>query len=388
VAILLVFALVYPLLELGIWFGFLLDNLFFRDYQNYKIETPIFIIGNPRSGTTFLHRLLALDQDRFSTMAMWQILFAPSVSQRKMVSLLTSVDRRLGHPLKRLQLAIEERWQDENPMHAISFSAPEEDDYLLLHIWSALTTGLSAGLLEEAIPYTYFDSAVAESDRRRIMEFYHGCVQRHLYATARNSGQHYLAKNPALCPKIGSVWRRFPEARFIYLVRNPLEMVPSYVDMMHFSWRAIGDPTGGGSALRDYVVEMAKHWYSYPLQQLAMRPSGSYVIVRYDELVSNPVETVTKIYKQLDLELGKVYRERLLKEGKTALRYKSRHKYSMASTGLSMEQLIAEFRDIFAQFDFETGLPGDGAQEICSKADPQYTITVAKEVTRRSAILR
>ena len=38
----------------------LMDNIFFN-YQKIKINKPLFIIGFPRSGTTFLHKMLLKD---------------------------------------------------------------------------------------------------------------------------------------------------------------------------------------------------------------------------------------------------------------------------------------------------------------------------------------
>jgi len=35
-----------------------LDEIFYPDYKKQKIEKPVFIIGNPRSGTTFLYDLM------------------------------------------------------------------------------------------------------------------------------------------------------------------------------------------------------------------------------------------------------------------------------------------------------------------------------------------
>ena len=35
-----------------------LDRIAFPGYRQQPIDRPIFIVGNPRSGTTFLHRLL------------------------------------------------------------------------------------------------------------------------------------------------------------------------------------------------------------------------------------------------------------------------------------------------------------------------------------------
>ena len=93
--------LLYPLLEAVIWLGLLLDDVFFRAYRRVQITAPVFIVGNFRSGTTLLHRLLALDRERFATMKMWEILLAPSILQRKLAFLLPALDRRLGHLLHR-----------------------------------------------------------------------------------------------------------------------------------------------------------------------------------------------------------------------------------------------------------------------------------------------
>ena len=182
--------LLYPLFELVTWFSLLLDEIFFRAYRRLEITAPVFIVGNFRSGTTLLHRLLAKDEKRFSSMKMWEILFAPSIVQRKVVSALAALDRRLGGPVHKRVAKMEDHWHKANVLHRTSLREPEEDDYLLLHIWSALTIGLSSGLLEEATPYAYFDTMLPEAERTRIMTFYRRCVQRHLHARVSSLARH------------------------------------------------------------------------------------------------------------------------------------------------------------------------------------------------------
>ena len=46
------------ILRIIISFFLILDNIFFPSLINAKIKNPITIVGNPRSGTTFLHRYL------------------------------------------------------------------------------------------------------------------------------------------------------------------------------------------------------------------------------------------------------------------------------------------------------------------------------------------
>jgi hypothetical protein len=357
VAVIVGFYLLFPLLELAIWLGLLLDEVLFREYQQEPIESPVFIVGNPRSGTTLLHRLLTKDVERFSTMRMWEILLSPSVLQRRVVGAFAALDRRLGGPLKKRVRALEEGWQQQNLMHRVSFWAPEEDDYLLLHIWSALTAGLTSGVLEEAARYTRFDTALPKEEREWIMAFYSRCVKRHLYAHRRNEGtgrRQYLAKNPAFSPKLDTALQHYPDAKIIYLVRSPLDMIPSYVSLMEFTWGIVGQPVEG-DALLTYIQDMAQHWYTYPLERLERAPEDSYVVVKYDDLVADPEKMVSEIYGQLGFEISPRFARVLRDEAERASRFRSRHHYSLEQMGLAREQIVAEYQDVFNRFEFDVG---------------------------------
>jgi hypothetical protein len=350
--ILLVFHVAYPLVEVGVWLGLRLDDLFFPGYRRLRVESPVFIVGNPRSGTTFLHRLMARDESRFLAMEMWEILFAPSILGRKIVRGASALDCRLGGLLNRVVDVNERYWHKENVMHRVSLRLPEEDDYLLLHIWSALTAGLSAGLLEEAVPYTYFDTALPPAERKRVMDFYELCLKRHLYAHPEAAGRQYLAKNPSLCPKVGSILERFPDARIIYLVRNPLDMIPSYTSMMDFTWRVIGIPDCS-DRLHEYVLDMAQHWYHYPLERLAQAPEASYIVIRYDDLVVDPERAVTEIYQRFGFEMSPAYGEVLHQEAVKAESFTSQHHYSLEDEDLARRQIVERCGDIIQRFGFD-----------------------------------
>lgn len=355
IAILVAFFIFFPLLEIFVWVGLFFDTIRFRNYRREPVDSPVFIIGNPRSGTTFLHRLLSRDIKRFSTMQMWEILIAPSITQRKVIEGLATALQRMGRWFSERLARVEDGWHQKNVMHDVSLREPEEDDYLLLHIWSALTIGLSAGILQEAIPYTYFDSKLPVKERTRIMAFYKSCVQRHLHCdrVCRNRpGRQYLAKNPALSPKVDTVFATFPDARFVYLVRNPLEVIPSYVSMMMFSWRVLGIPLND-NRLRDYIIDMAHHWYRYPLEILDRGPENSSIIIRYDDMVRDPGRTVKEIYDRFDFKVSPEFTEVLAAETARARRYKSRHRYVLHELGLSRDMILSEFKIVFERFGFD-----------------------------------
>ena len=48
------------------------------------IERPVFVVGHARSGTTFVHRLMSQDEDRFSVFRLYELYF-PSLLQKKLI---------------------------------------------------------------------------------------------------------------------------------------------------------------------------------------------------------------------------------------------------------------------------------------------------------------
>jgi len=366
---LVAFYLLFPLLELVIWFGFLLDDVFFRGYRRMEIEQPVFIVGNPRSGTTFLQRLLARDRENFTSMQLWEILLAPSVTYRKVVQALVSLDRLLGGPLQRRMAAQERRWKEENVMHRVALRAPEEDQYLLVHIWSTLAVWTFSGILEEAEPYTFFDDQVPQAEKERIMGFYRRCIQRYLYARAGGRGRavHYLSKNPSASPKIDALYEFFPDAKIVYLARNPLDVIPSYVSLLDYTWRFFGDPLRDYGS-RDYVLDMARHWYTYPLERLERAPEDSYAVVNFDDLVDDAEQTVADIYRRFGFEIGPAFAQVLREEAERARNHRSEHDYSLEQVGLTREQIVARYADVFDRFGFDTR---EGAIETGTRVEKQ-----------------
>jgi hypothetical protein len=358
----------YGLVEILTWIGFLLDEILFPGYREAEIEEPVYIIGNPRSGTTFLQRLLAKDQATFLSMRTWEMLLAPSVTMRKVFWAVSSLDDRIGSPVARLLGILEEGWQEDNVVHRIALRAPEEDEYLLIHIFSTLKIWLYVAMLDEAERYTYFDSQMDQEEKDRIMAFYARCLRRHAHAHGIGD-RHYLAKNPHFSPMVDTLYRRFPGAKIIYLARNPLDMVPSYVSLKENEWQLLGDPVETYSS-RKYILDMAKHWYTYPLERLDEAPPDSAVVVNFNDLVTDARMVVTRIYERFGLALSPEFDEILMQATQRARQHESEHEYSLGEMGLSREQIVSEYGEVFERFGFETrspqapaGKPSAGAAE-------------------------
>lgn len=352
VVLLLIAYPAYFLLELVTWAGLLMDEVLFPSYRDVKIKQPIYIVGNPRSGTTFLQRLLARDEATFNSMRTWEMLLAPSITMRKAFWALSRLDRRLGGPVHRLLGMLEESWQEDNVVHRIAIRAPEEDEYLLIHIFSSLKIWLYVAMLDEAAPYTHFDSQMPEDEKERIMGFYKRCIQRHLYAHG-DRDKHYLAKNPHFSPMVDALYEHLPGAKFIYLARNPLDMIPSYISLKENEWQLLGSPVEKYGS-REYVLDMAEHWYTYPLERLAQAPEDSYIVLNFEDLVASARETVQEIYDRFGLELSPAFDEVLEQAAERARDHDSEHEYSLHEMGLTREQIVSRYQEVFERFGFDT----------------------------------
>ena len=87
----------YPFWQLSLRAAYLLDNLFYPDHQDQEIKEPVFIVGNFRSGTTFLHRLLNKD-DQSTSFSSWELYLAPSVVGRFFYRWLMKINYAVGNP--------------------------------------------------------------------------------------------------------------------------------------------------------------------------------------------------------------------------------------------------------------------------------------------------
>lgn len=375
------FYVLFPLFEIITRLCFLLDDVLFPSYRKQEIKAPVFIVGNPRSGTTFLHRLLARDDENFTWMQTWEILLAPSITQRKVVEALRGLDRRLGSPVSRWISAQQQRWQRENTLHKVTLQAPEEDAYLLLHIWSTIMVWLYSGLLDGLDTWARFDTAMPEKEKRRVMAFYVKCLQRHQHARG-GGNHHYLAKNPTFSPKIDTLYEYFPDAKIIYLARSPLNVIPSFASMLRFEWEVIGSPFEERSDF-SRILDMIDHWYAYPLERLARAPARSHVVVNFDAMVDAPDQTVHAIYDRFGLEISPAFAGILRRETIKSRNYRSNNNHSLQGTGISREEILERFEYVFDRFGFETQ-KSETWGEIKQPSSPQSATPTRNKCPRKA----
>ncbi|HEX2992084.1 MAG TPA: sulfotransferase [Anaerolineales bacterium] len=346
---LLLFYTVWPVGQLIHWLCFFLDDVFFPGHKTQLIEKPLFILGNLRSGSTFLHRLLSRDIETFTSLTTWDIYLTPSVTQKKITQFFSRLDKKLGGHVHRLLYEFDRRTLGQFKIHRISFFQPEEDENILLHIWDSFWVSFLFPFMDELPNYQHFDEALSPEHKRRIMTFYKSMLQRHMYATGK---KYFVAKNPAFSPKIETLLEFFPDARIIYLARNPLDMLPSTISWINYARRVFTEPEEKYLYL-DEILDFTQHWYRYPLQYIDSHPSPRHLILNYDDLIQRPELVIRSFYEQfgypdkpgLDIIVDEAVKE--------TLTFKTDHVYSYQEMGFSRKQIVEIYGDIFERFGFD-----------------------------------
>ena len=344
-------ALLYFLVMLVMGFFILLfrlaDEIFFPSHRKIKINAPVFIISNPRSGTTFLHRLMCTDEEKFVHIKMYHTII-PSITFFKLIHFLDSIDNRMGKPLSKLIQWIEKKlfkgWED---VHAAGFNRSEEDEGL--YFLSGISPALSL-----ITPYLkhfrelYILDRLDEKKKARIRKYYCSTLQRWMYVLGED--KQFLCKSVMSIGRLQLLQELFPDMRIVYLARNPYEAIPSFVEMFSSTWKAIGFKIPANAEQTHELAELAIIYYQYFNEQKQnIRPENQ-VTLKYEDLVSNPYACVMKIYQQFDFKMSAAMQEKLQKESTISKSYKSKHYYSLEQYGLDKKEIYKALPFVFNEY--------------------------------------
>lgn len=345
----LLWYLVIPIHQLLTFICFYLDEIFFPAYRHQEIKAPVFIVGNFRSGSTLLQRLMARDR-HFTSMNVAEIYIAPTITQRKFWKFMGGIDRIFFGGRGRKYLGTRDKqWLDTIQMHKVGLFTPDEDEGLLITIWSTMFLQFVFPLFDELPAYDRFDEELAPKQRRRILGFYRAIIRRHLFYTGGD--RLYLAKSPGHTSRIDSLLEFFPDARIIYLARNPIRLVPSALNFFKYIWSYMGIPDGA-RRFQKAMFRQFKYWYLYPMQRFKELPAARYMVLRYNDFVADIEGTIEKLYAWMNLPISEGFHEIIDQVVQSNHAYESDNVYRLEDLGLTRQMIADEFHEVFEIFQF------------------------------------
>jgi hypothetical protein len=257
-------------------------RLFLPRVAETRVEAPIFVLGHARSGTTFLHQLLALDSR----------LAYPNVFQVYYPHTFLSAEPLLARVLGALMPG--KRPQDDV---AIGISAPAEDE-----IATCVATGLSP-YMQVAFPrrrgdysrfLTFRDAEPAELSRWK------DALLLFTRKLAWKYGRPLVLKSPPHTARIRLLLELFPDARFVHVRRHPFRVYQSCRHLEGLALRsfALQRPTADHeeSLLAEY-----RQMYEAYFEDRKLIPAGRLHELAFEDLKADPLSQLRGLYRGLGL---------------------------------------------------------------------------------------
>lgn len=278
------------------------------------IQRPVFITGMPRSGSTFLHELMAEDPEN-RTPRVWEVMFP--IPTRK--SARSSVDPRIRKAeaclwwFRRLAPLAD-------GMYPIRAATPHEcvgiHSYTMLSQEFVLTCRIPAyeAFLREG------NLGPAYAWQKRFLQY------------LQLSGRHknWILKSPEHVYGLDHLLSVFPDAVVIQTHRNPLEVLRSSLQLNEMLEGVFAYPADRAQTeIREArsLIESMESIRSF--RKAHPEFSGRFIDVHYDDLVSDPLEVIRHIYHRLNWHLLEPASERIKRLAATRSRYKKRHRRPM-----------------------------------------------------------
>ncbi|HVY36685.1 MAG TPA: sulfotransferase [Polyangia bacterium] len=348
-------ALLFAVVRTVVGTAMALDNLVSGRLRRTKATRPIVLVGNPRTGTTFLQRFLS-DEGFGKGMELFLMLY-PSLLLQKLL-----------RPLLPLLEKISPAKFHTTDAHQTSLSSVETDDVAVLfrYLDGFFLYGFFLSF-EDQDMLPAFDPRIRDTSARDF-DWLDKLWRRSLvlHGTDRN-----IAKLFSVAVRLPQFLQRFPDAQILYMARDPLSVIPSSMSLVigvldrAFGFWSLPEPVR-----KRWLDRMYKAWILLLQKFHEDWTTGAIdrrrvFIVRYDRMMADFEGMMDEMCAFLNHPMTPELRATIAKRGEKQRKYESEHKYDLEKFGLTEEQVRRD-----CAFFYDTFLPPLGARPAALASVP------------------
>jgi len=249
-------------------------------------EPPIFVIGHWRTGTTLLHDLFSTDPN----------LAYPTTYECFFPHHFLLTENTLPKMMK--VLLPKKRPQDDVP---VGFDRPQEEEFGMMILGKGTPYITHAWPRFGPADTEYLDfKGLSDAAKKKWADAYMWLYRR---LVLKHGPKRLVMKTPANAARLKLLTKLFPDARYVYLARNPLEVFPSTVKLWRalYSTQGLHNPPNLDPWLDDYVLDMFARLTEGYEEDKHLIPKDRLVELRYEDFVKDPVANMREIYRRLDI---------------------------------------------------------------------------------------
>jgi hypothetical protein len=295
------------------------------------IQAPVFITGMPRSGTTFLHRLILQDPNTIAP-RLFQLVYPHASRAGRFETALRK--RWVG-----LQLVLFRMLSPEfNALHPVAVDAPEECTDITAHVFQSLR-------FESTYRVPSYSSWL---QRRGLLHAYrfHRRFLQHLDADL--PGRKWILKSPDHVFALDDIREVYPDARLVFIHRDPVRVLASVARLTEVLRRPFARSIDRVEVGRDVTaswVDGAQRMSTLPARD------NSVLHLHYQQIVRSPLDAVRAVYRHCSLVLTEEAEARMRRWLGAAVNVgRPSRDYSLAEFGLDphlLRERFARYTDTF-----------------------------------------
>ena len=304
-----------------------------KDYPailQVPVEKPLFILGLPRTGTTFLQGLLS-QVACLRSYINWQGMSPappPSVSSKR------NIQSRIAHSRQRNSF-IYKLSPGFITAHELHENEPDECNHPMMTAFQSFLFGV------------YFHSPdylnyLFQCDFRDAYYWHKVHLQMLAFGLENKS---WVLKGPAHLGSLTALLQAYPDARMVFTHRDPADSLPSLASLLRFLHQVFASPPPAKEAGKFTVEYLEKILAAgQRTRTSAQFPSAQALDLKYHDLVADPVGTVLKILGHFKYEEdpGLVSRLEAFCQANKQHR-KGKHHYSLEEFGLESGEIRQRF---------------------------------------------
>ena len=308
---------------------------FMKDKVLPSPADPIFVTGLPRSGTTFLFNLLALDKNHRSP-RYWEIMSPLPLTKSNF-----DIKRRewkINAELKFARTII----PNLRSMHHIRAQTPEECELLATINVRSFVYMCMANVPEyvEYLKDCSFESVFIWHKKFFQMLELNGRPKR------------WLLKDPSHIGHIPEILSTYPNAKFINIHRSPMKSIGSFCSLAK-NIRSAFSNNVNTEEIGDVILDFWQHSLNKGIDAKQQLPEEIFIDLSYSGFIDNPLLTIKSIYEKfcldIDIETENRMKQYLINQTKIK---RQKHTYSLEEFGLSEKNINDHLKNYIMNNEF------------------------------------
>jgi hypothetical protein len=305
------------------------------------VVAPIFILGLPRSGTTFLHGLMAEDAGHLVPRHWQTITPAPRPADFN-----PAADKRVQEADQQLKIfaSLAPGFEQQHPMTADS---PQECCEITAHVFQSLRFDTTLRVPDYLHWLDAFGHLPAFTFHKQFLQYLQNGVP-----------SRWVLKCPDHTFSLEAILQVYPDARFILVHRDPLAVLGSVAQLTE----VLRKPFLKHIDLGEIGEQVSTRWIEGAnlLLQFDQRtdvPADRKIHIHYKELTGAPLETIARIYERFGIPFSAGAQAAMTQRVTDRPRggYAVHAPYSLDTFKLSAPNLKLQFAPYVSQYCREAG---------------------------------